>query len=198
MVRCDCMRRWLMGGGFAFVLVGLGCSSGSSPPASGQGGSGAPGDGGTTWGRQRRGRRSAGWNLPAQSGDGPAGRHQPQRRVSVCRREHRRVRRGHLQYNCPDPLGFAVPPEGGCVHPTSGADTTLRWCCTTALCGHFPSRDARCDCQAANRYDYNCAPGAAATATCAANAGGDFCCSSTEWHRARAPAAWGPARGNAH
>ena len=84
---------------------------------------------------------------------------------------------GTFEYNCPDPLGFAVPPEGGCVHPTSGADTTLRWCCTTALCSHFPSRDARCDRQTANRYDYNCAPGAAATATCTVNASGlDFCC----------------------
>ena len=76
----------------------------------------------------------------------------------------------------PDPLGFAVPPEAGCVHPTSGADTMLRWCCTTALCSHFPSRDARCDCQSANRYDYNCAPGATAAAACAANGSGDFCC----------------------
>ena len=67
---------------------------------------------------------------------------------------------GTFEYNCPDPLGFAIAPEGGCVHPTSGADTTLRWCCTTALCSHFPTRDARCDCQSANRYDYNCAPGA--------------------------------------
>ena len=83
---------------------------------------------------------------------------------------------GTFEYNCPDPLGIAIAPGAGCVHPTSGADTTLRWCCPTALCSHFPTRDARCDCQSANRYDYSCAPGAPATATCAANTSGDFCC----------------------
>jgi hypothetical protein len=87
---------------------------------------------------------------------------------------------GTFEYNCPDPLGFGTPPEAGCVHPTSGASTTTRWCCTSALCSRFSSRDARCDCQSANANDYNCAPGATAAATCTANASGDFCCPFTD------------------
>ena len=172
------MRRWLMGGGFAFILVGLACNSGSSPPASGTGGSGAPGSGGTTGGGGSGGGSGGqgGTCPPSQVTDLPTGINL-NNECPYVGANTAGCGAGTFEYNCPDPLGFAVPPEGGCVHPTSGADTTLRWCCTTALCSHFPSRDARCDCQAANRYDYNCAPGAAATATCTANASGDFCCS---------------------
>jgi hypothetical protein len=169
------MRRWLIGGGFAFMVVGVACSSGSSPPASGQGGTGAPGGGGTSAGGGGAGGQG-GTCPPSQVTDLPGGINL-NNECPYVGANTAGCGAGTFEYNCPDPLGFAVPPEGGCVHPTSGADTTLRWCCTTALCSHFPNRDARCDCHAANRYDYNCAPGATATATCAANTSGDFCCS---------------------
>jgi hypothetical protein len=168
------MRRRLMGSGVGVILLGLACGSGSSPPASGEGGTGAPGGGGTSAGGGAAGQ--GGTCPPSQATDLPAGINL-NNECPYVGANTAGCGAGTFEYNCPDPLGFPVAPEGGCVHPTSGADAMLRWCCTTALCSHFPSRDGRCDCQAANRYDYNCAPGASASATCAANASGDFCCS---------------------
>ena len=173
------MRGWLMGVGVAFVFVGLACSSGSSPPGPGQGGSSgvAGGGGGTTGGGGRGGGDGgqAGTCPPSQVTDLPDGINL-NNDCPYVGANTAGCGAGTFEYNCPDPLGFGIPPLAGCVHPTSGAGTMERWCCTTALCSHITSRDVRCDCQSANRYDYNCAPGATATATCTANASGDFCC----------------------
>ena len=171
------MRGWLMGVGVAFVFAGLACSSGSSPPASGTGGGfGANGGGSGGGGGRGTGDGGQGGTCPAsQVTDLPDGinlNHD----CPYVGANTAGCAAGTFEYNCPDPLGFAIAPAGGCVHPTSGADTMLRWCCTTALCSHFTTRDTRCDCQSANRYDYSCAPGATASATCTANASGDFCC----------------------
>jgi hypothetical protein len=167
------MRRWLIGGGVAWVLAGLACGSGSSPPASGTGG--GAGSAGSAGSRGGSGGGQGGSCPPSQVTDLPAGINLNDE-CPYAGANTADCGAGTFAYDCPDPLGFGVPPEGGCIHPTSGANTTLRWCCTTALCSHFPTRDARCDCQSANRYDYNCAPGATATATCAVNTSGDFCC----------------------
>jgi hypothetical protein len=168
------MRRWLMGVGVAGVLAGVACSSGSSPPGAG-GGGGSAGQGGGGGGTTGAGGQGGASCPPSQATDLPGGINLNDE-CPYAGANTADCGAGTFAYDCPDPLGFGVPPEGGCIHPTSGTNMTLRWCCTTALCSHFPTRDGRCDCQAANRYDYNCAPGATAAATCAATAGGDFCC----------------------
>ena len=154
----------------AAVLAGVGCGSGSSPPPSGQGGSGGTTGGGGTTGSGGQG----GTCPPSEVTDLPSGINL-YNECPYVGANTTGCGAGTFEYNCPDPLGTGIAPAGGCVHPTSGGDTTLRWCCTTALCSHFPTRDGRCDCQVANRYDYNCAPGATAAATCTANTSGDFC-----------------------
>jgi hypothetical protein len=170
----------------ALGLAGASCGSGSSPPASGQGGGGAGGAaagvGGTTGGGGGGGGGAGGGG--GQGGTCPDTSHPTDLPAKINLNDEcpyvgadtAGCAAGTFEYNCPDPLGFATPPEAGCVHPTSGTDTMLRWCCTSALCSRFFSRDARCDCQSANPHDYNCAPGATAAATCTANASGDFCC----------------------
>lgn len=161
-----------MGVGGAFVLAGLACSSGSSPPPSGTGG-GLAGNAGGSGGGGDGGQGGA--CPPSQTTDLPDGINL-NNECPYVGANTAGCGAGTFEYNCPDPLGFPIAPAGGCVHPTSGADTMLRWCCVTALCSHFTTRDARCDCQSANRYDYNCAPGAPASATCTPNTSGDFCC----------------------
>jgi hypothetical protein len=170
------MRRWLMGVGVVVALGELACGSGSNPPASGQGGSGSLGVAGTTGGGGSGIGGQGGSCPPSQVTDLPAGINL-NNECPYVGANTAGCGASTFEYNCPDPLGFAVPPEGGCVHPTSGTDIMLRWCCTSALCSHFPTRDSLCDCQSQNRYDYNCAPGATAAATCILNiTSGDFCC----------------------
>jgi hypothetical protein len=167
------MRGWLtVGLGLALAGVAA-CSSGAAPPGAGTGG-GAAGSGAGFGGRGGGGGQG-GTCPPSQVTDLPDGINL-NNECPYVGANTAGCGAGTFEYNCPDPLGFGVPPVAGCVHPTSGANVTERWCCTSALCSHFPSRDTRCDCQAANRYDYNCAPGATASATCEANASGDFCC----------------------
>jgi hypothetical protein len=163
----------------ALGLTGASCGSGSSPPASGQGGAGAGGGAagvaGTTGGGGQGGTcpdTSQPTSLPAKINLNDE--------CPYVGADTAGCGAGTFEYNCPDPLGFATPPEAGCVHPTSGTNVTLRWCCTSALCSRFFSRDTRCDCGSANPHDYDCAPGATAAATCAANASGDFCCPFTD------------------
>ena len=121
MVRCECMRRWLMGGGFAFVLVGLACSSGSSPPASGQGGSGAPGGGGTTGGGGSGGGAGGqgGTCPPSQVTDLPAGINLNNECPYVGANTVG-CGAGTFEYNCPDPLGFAIAARGRMRSPHVG------------------------------------------------------------------------------
>jgi hypothetical protein len=166
--------------GVALGLFTLACGSGGGPTPTGTGGTtgaagggvagesvGAPGSGGA--GGSCPNRPST--DLPlkinnndecAYVGTGTAG-----------------CATGEFEYACPD-NGFAIPPEAGCTHPTSGANTMLRWCCTSALCSRFFSRDSRCDCRSQLVNDYNCAPGSIAAETCTKNSSGDYCCPFTD------------------
>jgi hypothetical protein len=164
------------------MIVGLaaaspGCGSGSGSPQTGLGG-GLMGSGGSTGSGGNAGGQGGACPDHSQPTDLPAGINL----VNECAYAGTATpgcAAGTFEYDCPD-IGFAIAPEAGCVHPTSGTNTTLRWCCTTALCSHFRSRDTRCDCTTVNAHDYNCAPGAAAATTCVANASGDYCCPFTE------------------
>jgi len=168
----------------ALAPVAVGCGSGSAPPASGQGGGtgGAAGGAGTSSGG------SSGGGAGGQGGSCPdtsAPTDLPAKinNIDECPyvgADTAGCGAGTFEYDCPDALGLGIPPEAGCTHATSGANMMMRWCCTSALCSRFFSRDARCDCASANPHDYNCAPGATAAATCNANASGDFCCPFTD------------------
>jgi hypothetical protein len=161
-------------------LAGVGCGSSSPPPAPGQGGGGT-GGGGATAGAGGGGLAGAAGSCPDTST--PTDLPIKINTVDECPfvgADTAGCGAGTFEYDCPDPLGLGVPPEAGCTHPTSGTNTTMRWCCTSALCSRFFSRDARCDCASANPHDYNCAPGSLAAATCAANTSGDVCCPFTD------------------
>jgi hypothetical protein len=173
------------------VLLGLSnvaCGSGSSAPPSGQGGatgsagSSASGGAGTSAsggaGSGAAGSGAAG-SCPARpSTDLPTKINNNDECVYVGT-STAGCPTGELEYACPD-NGLKIPPEAGCTHPTSGANLALRWCCTSALCSRFFSRDARCVCGSQAPNDYNCAPGATAAETCSKNASGDFCCPFTD------------------
>lgn len=176
------MRSFLrLGIAFVFAVSSAACSSSSNPPASGTGGAfaGSGGSSGGGGGRGGAGGQSSLCPDRGRSTDLP-----PKINLNdecpYVGANTAGCAAGTFEYNCPDDLGFGIAPEAGCVHPTSGANTTHRWCCTSMLCSRFFSRDARCDCQTENAHDYNCAPGATAAETCVANASGDFCCPFTD------------------
>src|SRR3954454_21003807 len=107
-----------MGVGAAFLFLGVACGSGSNPPASGSGGGFAGGGGGSAGqgGGSGVGGRGGGCP-PSQVTDLPGGINLNDECPYVGANTAD-CGAGTFAYDCPDPLGFGVPPEGGCIHPT--------------------------------------------------------------------------------
>jgi len=167
------------------AVVLAACGSSSPPPASGQGGGVAGGGGASSAGTAGRGGGGGAGGQAGTCPDTSAPTDLPYKinlndECPYVGADTAGCGAGTFEYNCPDAFGLMTPPEAGCAHPTSGPNMTTRWCCTSALCSRFFSRDSRCDCTSANPHDYNCAPGSIAAATCTANASGDFCCPFTD------------------
>ena len=118
------MRGWLMGVGGAFVLAGLACSSGSSPPPSGTGG-GFAGNGGGSGGGGGDGGQ-AGTCPASQATDLPDGINL-NNDCPYVGANTAGCGAGTFEYNCPDPLGFAIAPAGGMCpsHVGRGHDAAL-------------------------------------------------------------------------
>jgi hypothetical protein len=168
------------------VVVGLlsslfSVACGSSAPPSGQGGAtgsgGSDASGGAAGGSA--GGSDGGMSCPARSATNLPTKINLNDECAYVGTGTAGCAPADFEYDCPD-NGLAIPPEAGCTHPTSGANPTLRWCCASALCSRFFSRDAHCTCPSPNPNDYNCAPGATAAAACAKNASGDYCCPFTD------------------
>jgi hypothetical protein len=106
------MRGWLMGVGVAFLFAGLACSSGSSPSPAGTGG-GRAGTGGGTGGGGGTGDGGQGGTCPpSQATDLPNGINL-NNDCPYVGANTAGCGAGTFEYNCPDPLGFAIAARGG-------------------------------------------------------------------------------------